>query len=241
MTQSENNQGFPPAEGSGSPGGADGGGGSSGPSQPVYPQPASSGPPSGPVVFPIMDMIKDSWRIFSENIGILLGGMIVLYVILIGANYLTLGIAGIVLGGPLMLGYYSCVLKIIRREPVEFGNLFDGFKQFLPAFLAALIMSVFIGIGTLLCILPGLFLTICYMLTYFYLYDKNLDFWPAMEASRTTAMANLGQFILLFLAIIVLNLIGALACGVGLLITAPMSAIVLGLAYERVEGGMMTA
>jgi uncharacterized membrane protein len=56
-----------------------------------------------------------------------------------------------------------------------------------------------------------------------------------MEASREKVMGNLGQWVILFLALLALNIVGAIPCGLGLLVTAPMSAVALGLAYDRTE------
>jgi uncharacterized membrane protein len=202
-------------------------------SPPVPPPPESSPPPvtaatSSKVDLPIGELIGESWSIFVDNIGLLLGGFII-----IGAlNSVTSG----VLGGPLFLGYIIVTLKILRKESVEFTNIFDGFKQFLPAFLASLLISIFITIGMILCVVPGIFAIIAYMLTFYYMADKNLDFWPSMEASRQQVMGNFGTWFLLWVAILVLNMLGALLCGLGLFVTGPMSVVILGLAYRRVEG-----
>lgn len=203
-------------------------------------------PPDQPIVttsgggiqggFPIGDMIKEAWEIFKVNALILIGGILIMAAIIIGANSFTFGLAGIVLQGPLMLGYYIVILRLVRKQPVEFGNLFDGFKQFLPAFLANLLVSIFTAIGLILCILPGLFVALMYILVYFYIHDKQMDFWPAMEASRQRIMENVGPWIILWLVFLGLNILGSLACGIGVLITGPLTFVMVGLAYKKIEG-----
>jgi uncharacterized membrane protein len=190
---------------------------------------------AGDAQIAIGDLLKDSWEIFKENVGLLLGGLLILIVVNVGANSLTWGIAGMVIGGPLMLGYLTIVMKLIRKQPAEFGMVFSGFQRFLPAFLANLLITIFSGIGLILCIVPGLFVGVIYMFTFYFMVDREGDFWPIMEASREKVMGNLGQWVILFLALLALNIVGAIPCGLGLLVTAPMSAVALGLAYDRTE------
>jgi len=201
-------------------------------SPPPAPAPGTPAPPGGGN-FAIGELFSEAWALFQANLGILVGGQIILGLILFGANYLTCGLAGIALQGPLFLGYCAVILLIIRRQPVEFGNLFDGFQHFLPAFLANLVITIFTVIGTFLCILPGIIVAIIYSLSYFFLYDQKIDFWPAMEASRLKVMGNFGQWLLLFLVFMGINIGGALICFVGLLVSMPMTYLMLGLAYEK--------
>lgn len=181
------------------------------------------------------ELLKDAWGIFQENVVLLLGGFAILIVVNAGANALTWGIAGIVIGGPLMLGYVTVVMKLIRKQPAEFGVVFSGFQRFLPAFLANLLISIFAGIGLLLCIVPGLFVGLIYLFTFYFMVDREDDFWPLMEASREKVMGNLGQWVILGLALLALNIVGSIPCGIGLLVTGPMTAVALGLAYDRTE------
>ena len=186
--------------------------------------------------FQIGELIGQSWNIFSKNIGLLVGAIVLMYIIIILGNWLTFGLAGIVLQGPLMLGFVALVMGLIRGQAVEFNVFFSGFQRFLPAFMANLLISIFTAIGVMLCVIPGLFVSLIYMLTFFYMFDKQLDFWPAMEASRQKIMSSLGPWILLWLILVVLNIVGMLVCFIGLLVTGPMSLIILGLAYAQVEG-----
>jgi len=145
-----------------------------------------------------------------------------------GAAY----IGPLVLGGPMALGLYKMARKAVNGQPVEFGDLFSGFQRFLDAFLANLIMSIFTMAGTILCVIPGLFIGLMYMLTYLFMLDDNLAFWDAMEASRKMVMNNTWQWILLGLVLFLFNLVGMLACCVGMFVTGPVSLLVITLAYD---------
>jgi len=52
---------------------------------------------------------------------------------------------------------------------------------------------------------------------------RRLDFWSAMETSRRAVTANLGSVIVLLLALLGINILGAVACLVGLILSIPTS------------------
>ena len=182
------------------------------------------------------ELLGSAWTVFAKNVGILIGAYAVMAVILAGVNIVPLGgLATVVLMGPLLLGLVTLCMRFLRGEPADFGLLFSGFNNFLPAFLAQLVITIFTAIGLCLCIIPGLIVSALYSLTFYYMYDQKLDFWPAMEASRTTVMANPGAWAILLIVIYAMNLVGSIPCGLGTLVTMPLSFLMLGLAYERTK------
>lgn len=181
------------------------------------------------------DLFNAGWDLFKKNVGLLIGATLLFWLVMAGANMFTWGLAGLVVGGPLTLGLFALILKIVRGEQAEIGVMFSGFQRFLPALLANLLISVFVGIGIVLCVIPGLIVMALYMLTFLYMYDKGMDFWPAMEASRQQVMANFGKWLVLGIVIVALNLVGSIPCGLGLLVTSPLSMLMIALAYERTE------
>jgi uncharacterized membrane protein len=191
--------------------------------------------------FDIGQMLSRSWQVFTANVGVLLGGLILFALIQVAVNgalaLVSLPAVGpLIIGGPLTLGYAAVSLRLVRGERVEFGDLFMGFQRFLPAFLANLIIGIFVAIGTFLCVIPGLVVAVLYGITFFFMFDRNQDFWPAMESSRQTVMEAFWPWCLVWLVLFALNLGGAIVCGVGLLLSIPVSALMLALAYDQVAG-----
>lgn len=186
--------------------------------------------------FPVGDIFKRSWDILMANLGPFIGiSLIAVLVVAVGNSVTVVG--GSLLIGPFMLGLFRMALDASRGRKIEFADGFYGFNNFLPAFLVGLLVTIFSTIGAILCILPGLFVALIYWPVYCFLYDDRLDFWPAMEKSRQFVMANFGQWALLFVVVIGLNILGAMACGVGMLVTVPMTLIATALAYDAQRGG----
>ena len=142
----------------------------------------------------------------------------------------------VILHGPLMAGFHIAFKRKIVRGTVEVGDLFKGFSFFLPALLASILISVFTTIGFLLCIIPGIVVTAMYMFTYLFIIDKRMDFWPAMQASHAIVKKDYFGFTLFVLAVILLNILGALCLLLGLLITIPVTYAAITVAYREIVG-----
>lgn len=81
-----------------------------------------------------MECIKEGWALIKDQYWLFFG--ITAVGLLIG------GIVPIVLLGPMMVGVFLCLQQKQRNQPVEFGLLFKGFDQFVPALIVALLKMV---------------------------------------------------------------------------------------------------
>ncbi len=199
-----------------------------------------NGDPSG-VQFDIGKLVGRAWEAFTKNVPAMVGGFAIIAAVGIAIQFLIpIPIVNLLVGwvitGPLALGYYAAALRCARGETAAIGDIFNGFQRFLPAAMAMVLISIATTIGAVLCILPGLFIALLYMLTYLFMHDNTLDFWPAMERSRTAVMANLGQWLLVFLTFVILIIVGIVLFGVGVLVTGPLAVLVVAAAYEQVYG-----
>ena len=133
-----------------------------------------------------------------------------------------------------MCGYYYMILKKVRQpdQPLEFGDIAKGFEVFVPALIASLLVSVFVSLGLLACLVGAIVVAAMLLFVYPLIMDQRLDFWPAIETSFNKTKENWLDFSLFVLALWGVNLLGALACGLGILITAPVCTIATALAYR---------
>lgn len=164
----------------------------------------------------------------------MIGGVLLFAVVSMAANTIPFG--GLIIQGPLTYGLYVVALGATRGRSVEFSELFAGLQKFVPTFVAGLLIGLFTMIGSVFCLIPGILVAILYLPTYLYMIDEGLDFWPAMEKSRTVVWENLGQWALLFVALVLLNIVGLLCCGVGLVLTGALSILTITKAYEIQRG-----
>jgi uncharacterized membrane protein len=137
---------------------------------------------------------------------------------------------------PLLMGHFIVSAKLLQGQTPEFRDFFKGFQYYLPLLLLSLVAGLFIGIGTVLLIIPGIYLAVAYLFASYLVVDRRLDFWPAMELSRHTVTPRWFGYFALLLLLTLLNLAGAIALVVGLLVTIPLSFCTATTAYADLFG-----
>jgi uncharacterized membrane protein len=145
-------------------------------------------------------------------------------------------VCSIVTQGPLQTGLHLFCAKKLYGRRAELGDMFKGFDYFLASFVAALLIGVFVFAGSLLCVIPGLIVAAALKFTYLFILDKKMEFWPAMEASHNAVKGDYFGFTIFLIALACVNILGFLACIVGLLITIPLTVAAITIAYSEVVG-----
>jgi uncharacterized membrane protein len=134
------------------------------------------------------------------------------------------------------MGNFIVSAKLLQGQTPDFRDFFAGFQFFLPLLLLSLVAGLFIGIGTILLLVPGVYLAVAYMFASNLVVDRRLDFWPAMELSRRTINPRWFGYFAFMLLVALLNLAGALLLGLGLLVTIPLSFCTVTAAYADLFG-----
>ena len=157
--------------------------------------------------------------------------------VLLGLVFVTLNaVVPIILQGPLMAGFhFYCIKRMLGRQ-AEFADLFKGFNFFIPSLVAFLVIMLFSGAASLLCIIPGLVVAAMYKFTYLFIVDKRMDFWPAMQASHNVVRNDYFGFTMFLILMALVNLLGALCCIVGILVSIPVTFAAITVAYQELVG-----
>jgi uncharacterized membrane protein len=134
----------------------------------------------------------------------------------------TVGLAQFVLGGPVMLGLKTFFLKLDRRQPAKFDDLFSQFDNFGNGFLLALLTGIFVFLWTLLLIVPGIIAAYSYaMAPYLMADDPKLGAMDAIRASKQMMKGHKSRLFWLNLSFIGWALLSALTLGIGYLWLTP--------------------
>jgi len=167
------------------------------------------------------DLIKGDWLTFA----------LMALVFLVVTNCVP-----IVLQGTMMAGFHIACIRKMMSGKAEVGDLFKAFSYFGATLLAFLVTAVFTFLGLLLCFIPGLVVAAMYLFTYLFIVDKKMEFWPAMQASHALVRKDYFGFSLFLLTLFLINIVGALACFVGVLVTLPLSYGAITAAYRDLVG-----
>ncbi len=190
------------------------------------PAPANSLPPAAPGGDqpPRESYLKTGWHLFRQYPGGFIGFTALVLVIQAGLGCLPkVGWLVLFIQYPLMFGFVAASARLIQGEGPHFGDFFQGFKFLLTLILLAVVSQIFIVLGLLLLVVPGVYLTVGFFLAPWFVLDRKVGFWEAMQLSRRMVQPHWFELFGLFLLIILINLLGVLALGVGLLVTIPVS------------------
>jgi uncharacterized membrane protein len=133
-------------------------------------------------------------------------------------------------------GFLSGCLELADGRPVTIGSFFRP-RNLGMAFLAALIVGVLTTIGYSLCFIPGLIVSIFTQFTILFVVERSESATKALSSSFSTVTSNIANALLIWLVCAAVAFVGALACGVGLLVAAPVAALVLTYGYRKLTGG----
>ncbi|WCJ59728.1 GYF domain-containing protein [Fontisphaera persica] len=185
--------------------------------------------------FSIGDCLSRGWQLVMSDFWPVVGVSALILVILAGTNA---AYVGLLINGPLLGGLYYYFLKKIRGQSAALGDAFAGFSlAFLQLFLLNLISGIFISLGLVLCLIPGIYLAVAYYFIYPLLIDRRLEFWPTMEICRRVVTSIWWQALVFVLVMALVNLAGALALCVGIFISFPVTIAATCYAYESIFNG----
>lgn len=145
-------------------------------------------------------------------------------------------LSGILLGGPVIAGYYIVAYRIRKNKTIEFSDFFTSFDKFVPLLILNLLISLLVFLGLLILILPGIYLAISYLFAPFFVWFYHKEPHEALRLSRKTIGGNFGQILLLALILGGINLLGLMALGVGILLTLPFSYCVIYATFDDIIG-----
>ena len=185
------------------------------------------------------EWIEEGFNLYKNNFGTLVLASVIALVL----TTVTIGI----LAGPMIAGLVIVTLQLLRKEEPkpDAGKVFRGFDYFLNAFLfmviwgtailvGSFILALFPCIGQLLSPIFAYAAQAFLMFGIFLIVDKQMNFWPASMESIQTVKINFWPFFGLSTVASIIGSVGAIAIGIGIVLTIPIQACILAVAYRDV-------
>ena len=136
--------------------------------------------------------------------------------------------------------YIGGVLDIANGQEVTIGSFFKP-RSIGKVIIATLIIGIATSIGYALCILPGLAVAFFTIFSIVAVIDRNVSAIDGIKASFEIVKANVVPVLLTWLALAAIVFVGALVCGIGLIVAIPVAALLEVYAYRRLSGGDVAA
>jgi uncharacterized membrane protein len=196
----------------------------------------------------IGDAVSYGWGAYWKNVG----PMVVIALVIIGIEVVfglignafdsvpvrvLFQLIGWLLGLFLALGWFRVSLEITQGRRPEVGDVFKA-EGYGPYIVASIVFGIGFFIGLLLCVIPGIIFAVVFGF-YGFVAAEQGNAAVAMDTLKRAAEISAGHRWQLFgLAIVLalINLVGALACGVGLLFTSGITIIAWAYTYRRLSG-----
>ena len=213
-----------------------------------------------PSYFDPMEAVSHAWKLLTENLGLLLGMMIALMAIGFAMNMLgqaiqfalidatggqgpAVIIAAILFGflnqvvqSWILIGFIRSCLAIARNQPVSFSMLFSGGPYLIKYLVVTILLSIAVGFGMLLLIVPGIYLMLTYWPAAVLIIDRQVGIFESFEIAGAVSKGNRLSSLGLGFIGLGLMILGALMCGVGILFTMPLFYMAGVVAYLTMTG-----
>lgn len=206
--------------------------------------------------FLIGDVLRDSWETFKGNWVLFVGLTFIAFIISVIAGSIdnalsppspsgggfrpSIRIFSFLAGAFISMGAINVALKSIKGETAEFGDFFVVYPLYLIYLISDFLFSVAVGIGTILLIIPGIYLFVRLQFFGYHIVDKNTRSTNAiiesLQKSWGLTRGIAGKVFLLDLALLGLIILGAIPIGLGLLIVFPLVFLANAYVYRRLGG-----
>ena len=184
------------------------------------------------------DAISEGWTLFRKNPGPFVIYAFIVVAISLGGSMIPIvgSIAVGVIGPVLTAGWYLGARKLDITNQVETGDFFKSFDFFVQLLLGGIVGGLLTLLGTILLILPGIWIAVGIVFVYQLIVFAGIDFWEAIKLSIKVITKQWWSFFGFVILIFLINLLGVIALGVGLLISIPVSYLAIYCAYKKVIG-----
>lgn len=138
----------------------------------------------------------------------------------------------------LSLGFLKIMLLLIDDNYVKVADLFNNFAQFLPYIVAYLLYMIAVVIGLFLLILPGIFIAIRLQFYPYFILEGTHSAVAALQKSYYQTEYFTFELLLFGFVVIVLNILGALFFGIGIILTYPLTTMATAVIYKHLSSGI---
>jgi uncharacterized membrane protein len=215
---------------------------------PPPPPPPSPGGASAPGSINIGDAVGYGWNAYWKNVG----PMVVIALVVIAINIVIGLIAqatdsialqviiqfiGFLVSMLIALGWIRVSLDVTRGVKPEVGDLFkfDGYGPYLGA---SILFALGFYVGLILCIVPGIIFAVAFGFYGFVVAERGegVGVIESLKESADLTRGNRWQLFGLGIVLLLINLVGAILCLVGLIFTLGITIIAWSYVYRTLRG-----
>lgn len=152
-------------------------------------------------------------------VNVALGSLIYLAIMSVAS---TTYLLELILFGPLTFGFYLYIACNVDTGVNNLNLLFKGFDRFVDTLVAGLLLSLAVGVGTILLIVPGIIVGCGLAMTFFIMVDDpDISGIDALQQSWNMMRGHKWNLFCLWFRFIGWFLLCLLTCGIGFIFLEP--------------------
>ena len=194
--------------------------------------------------FSIKEALTFGWDAFKSRVGFFIILLLLLGVLAAIPQFLikhteivglrvTLVIINQLLQYFLTVGLVKIGIKVVDGSEVRIIDLFSGGPVFVTYVLGALLFTLIVLAGFVLLAVPGIILSVMLQYYSYFIIDKNMGPVESIKASAALTKGVRWKLFGFGLALLLINIAGALLLVVGLFVTIPVSLVAVAFVYRK--------
>jgi uncharacterized membrane protein len=152
------------------------------------------------------------------------------------ALQLTSFAVSLVVGSFLAGGLFTFLFKVARGQPYAVSDVFSGGQYFGPMFVTNLLLQIGVGIGFVLCIVPGVILALGWAAAIPLVVDRGISGVDALKESWRLTTGQKANLFVYYLLSVLVAIAGFAACCVGIFVATPIIAVGFTYVYLSITG-----
>ncbi|HKK43901.1 MAG TPA: hypothetical protein VJ964_00140 [Balneolaceae bacterium] len=132
----------------------------------------------------------------------------------------------------LTLGFTKIMFLLVQDAYVEVADMFNNFRTFLSFFVASILYNIAVLLGLFLLIAPGIFIAIRFQFYPYFIIEQGDHSFAALQKSYYLSQDLTLELLLFGIAIVVLNIVGVLLIGIGIIFTYPLTTMATAVVYK---------
>ena len=142
----------------------------------------------------------------------------------------------LIISGSIMISLCRIYFAVINNDDFDLNDLFYGFRYFVKAFCATILVTIYVLLWTLLLIVPGIIAGLSYSMVYFIITEHpEIGVSEALRQSKAMMKGHKWELFLLHLTFIGWTVLGILSLGIGLLWIAPYIGVSVAVFYNKIR------
>ncbi|MCL5113907.1 MAG: hypothetical protein M1372_01930 [Patescibacteria group bacterium] len=199
---------------------------------------------SGEKNFSISEAIKFGFNFLKANLVVFLKLALALIVINIAMGIMSSifsrsllgglwGILSIIISIMVQIGFTKIIIDLHDGKPLNYSHFYSLYRLTLRFIGASILYGLIVMVGFILLIIPGIIWAIKFQFYSFLIVDKGVGVMDSLKQSSAMTEGVKVDLFLFGLLLVVINIIGAVALGIGLFVTIPTTIMATVFVYRK--------